>query len=176
MAAPTTESVLSRVVIRSAEPDDARGIIDLMKELALEPGINLSYIYEEADVPLEKEQDRIRSLEDSLHIVVEDRGEIVGELSLNKDRWALTGHIAYLGMLLRKRYRNQGLGTEMLRHGIEWASRNRRIQKIELEVFARNHPAIHLYEKFGFEIEGRKRNAIYRDGEYLDMLIMGLML
>ena len=63
----------------------------------------------------------------------------------------------------------------MMRQAVEWA-REAGVKRIELEVFARNAPAIYLYEKFGFEIEGKRRKSIYKRGEYLDTLIMGLLL
>ncbi len=47
---------------------------------------------------------------------------------------------------------------------------------IYLHVYARNTRGIHVYEKFGFQVEGRRRAAIYQDGEYLDDLVMGLWL
>ena len=33
-----------------------------------------------------------------------------------------------------------------------------------------------IYEKLGFVVEGCRRQAIYRDGEYLDDLMMALLL
>jgi len=33
-----------------------------------------------------------------------------------------------------------------------------------------------LYEKFGFQLEGRRRQAIYQNGQHRDDLIMGLLL
>ena len=41
-----------------------------------------------------------------------------------------------------------------------------------LRVYADNAPAIALYEKFGFEIEGTHRRFAYRNGEYVDAHIM----
>ncbi len=59
---------------------------------------------------------------------------------------------------------------------IEWAQKTGAISRIELSVFERNQKAIRLYEKFGFVVEGKRLNAIYRDGEYLDNYLMALLL
>ena len=46
------------------------------------------------------------------------------------------------------------------------------LRRIELTVNADNYGAIHLYERFGFEIEGTKRGDILRDGALVDCLMM----
>ena len=35
-----------------------------------------------------------------------------------------------------------------------------------------NEPAIRLYRKFGFEVEGTLRELAYRDGRYVDGFLM----
>jgi RimJ/RimL family protein N-acetyltransferase len=47
--------------------------------------------------------------------------------------------------------------------------------RIELEVLANNEPAITLYQKLGFKQEGIKRQVIYRNGEYIDSIIMSVL-
>ena len=39
-------------------------------------------------------------------------------------------------------------------------------------MFAGNAPAIRLYERHGFAVEGRKAKAALTDGAYVDMLSM----
>lgn len=45
--------------------------------------------------------------------------------------------------------------------------------RVELTVFVDNEKAIKLYEKCGFEIEGMKKKAGIRNGEYVDEYMMG---
>jgi RimJ/RimL family protein N-acetyltransferase len=46
-----------------------------------------------------------------------------------------------------------------------------------LTVVADNKPAINLYKKFGFKIEGVKRDVYFgEDGKYHDEIVMGLIL
>ena len=47
---------------------------------------------------------------------------------------------------------------------------------MELEVFAENGRAIHLYEACLFEVEGRKRRGVCKDGRYIDVLVMARLL
>ena len=70
---------------------------------------------------------------------------------------------------------NQGYGTEtarlILKHGFDTLNLNR----ISLQVFATNPRAIRAYEKAGFVLEGRLRQAEFIDGQYVDMLLMSVL-
>jgi RimJ/RimL family protein N-acetyltransferase len=46
---------------------------------------------------------------------------------------------------------------------------------VGLSVFAFNERAIRSYEKAGFRVEGRLREAISRDGRYWDEIQMGVL-
>lgn len=60
----------------------------------------------------------------------------------------------------------------MLSVMLDWADKNE-FKKITLEVDDINEKAIKLYQKFGFEIEGKLKNDKYLgNGEYRDSLIM----
>ena len=49
----------------------------------------------------------------------------------------------------------------------DYADRWAGVLRLELTVFVDNTPAIALYRKFGFEIEGTNRAFALRDGTYL---------
>jgi RimJ/RimL family protein N-acetyltransferase len=74
-----------------------------------------------------------------------------------------------------KGYWNQGYGTEAVRllcqHGFETLNLNR----ILLRVLETNPRAIHAYEKAGFTHEVRMRQAEFRHGKYIDMLVMSIL-
>jgi putative acetyltransferase len=46
------------------------------------------------------------------------------------------------------------------------------LTRLELEVYTDNEPAIRLYKKFGFTIEGTLLGFAYRDGQYVDTYMM----
>jgi len=48
------------------------------------------------------------------------------------------------------------------------------LQKILLEVLTENSPALKLYLKLGFEIEGTLKKQFYIDGNYKDVYILSL--
>ena len=85
-------------------------------------------------------------------------------------------HSAEVGIMLgNKSIWNQGYGTKVMRlllkHGFETLNLNR----IQLHVYEANRWAIRTYEKIGFIHEGRKRQALYKNGKYQDILIMSVL-
>ena len=84
-------------------------------------------------------------------------------------------HVGRLGMGLRKPYRGRGIGNQLIMECIRLA-KNHGLEKVELEVFSDNLPAIRLYLKQGFIEEGRRIRARKLDGHYQDVILMGLQL
>jgi RimJ/RimL family protein N-acetyltransferase len=98
----------------------------------------------------------------------------VGSVGLHQIEW--TNRCAEFGIVIGdKTFWNNGYGAEAtrltLQHGFETLNLNR----IYLYVFETNPRAIHIYEKIGFVNEGRLRQAIYRNGRYLDALLMSML-
>lgn len=71
--------------------------------------------------------------------------------------------------------RDKGIGSfavhEMLRH----AFNNLNLQRVELTVLDSNERAKHVYEKNGFKLEGVKRSALYKNGQFVDMLMYAIL-
>jgi len=49
------------------------------------------------------------------------------------------------------------------------------LHRVQLEVYDFNPRAMRCYEKCGFQVEGRQREALFRNGSYHDILIMGIL-
>ncbi|NNM31356.1 MAG: GNAT family N-acetyltransferase, partial [Akkermansiaceae bacterium] len=62
----------------------------------------------------------------------------------------------------------QGAGNALMAAAIDLADNWLRIVRLELTVFTDNEPAIALYRKWGFEIEGTHRKYGLRAGELVD--------
>lgn len=78
-------------------------------------------------------------------------------------------------MLGDKNSWGKGLGTtitrEVVRYGFDWLKLNR----IELSVLTTNPRAMHIYSSIGFNQEGVKRQAQYKNGQYLDVQLMAIL-
>jgi diamine N-acetyltransferase len=96
--------------------------------------------------------------------------------SIGLDQIERTNRAAEFGILIGdKSFWNSGYGTEAtrltLKHGFETLNLNR----IYLYVFETNPGAIRAYEKAGFVHEGKLRQSMYRNGRYLDTLLMSIL-
>ena len=58
---------------------------------------------------------------------------------------------------------------------ISWTEAYPAIHHLELEVFTDNFRAISLYLKLGFVVEGTKRKACRKHGEFKDSYMMALL-
>jgi len=167
------------LMIRKVRLDDAEQIIQYVRNLTEEPDINILLSPGEFTLTIEQEQERLSDFtnsDNSIYLVAEIDTKIIGILTCKGGTRRAVRHAASLSISVAKEWRNQGIGNLLLSRAIEWAKSTGIISRIELDVFTRNQPAIHLYQKFGFVIEGQRHNAIYRDGKYYDNMLMALLL
>jgi diamine N-acetyltransferase len=71
--------------------------------------------------------------------------------------------------------RGQGYGPEALRLAVGFCWRELNLQRLCLTVLGNNPWAQHVYEKAGFEVEGRLRRATFVDGQFHDVIVMGML-
>ncbi len=106
---------------------------------------------------------------------------------LHEDTWKMVGNCGFFNIDWRcrsaevgifigdKAVWNQGYGTQamrlMLKHGFD----NLNLNRIQLDVYETNPRAIRAYEKAGYTLEGRKRQAMVKGGMYIDVLIMSIL-
>ncbi|MDQ3929987.1 MAG: GNAT family N-acetyltransferase [Chloroflexota bacterium] len=167
-----------QVVIREARPDDAAQMIAHMQTLAEEPDSMIVTGPGEFTLTVEEERAILEAdakSDNSVFMVAEANGQIIGLLDCSGGKRKANRHSTYLGISIRKEWRGQGVGTALMVAAIEWARGTGIITRMELEVFAHNARAIHVYEKCGFQVEGTRRKAFYRDGQYIDSITMALL-
>jgi putative acetyltransferase len=158
--------------VRRAEPADADALVDLAERVGSEEGrwILTSSSWRSAG----EERRYLKAVQrhaDAAVFVVEDDGRIVGRLSLARDPHPSSQHVADLGLMVSAGHRRRGIGKALLEQAVRWA-RESGVRKLELHVFPWNEPALRLYESFGFEREGLRRDHYARDGEYVDAVLM----
>jgi RimJ/RimL family protein N-acetyltransferase len=70
---------------------------------------------------------------------------------------------------------NHGYGTETVRLLVQHGFNTLNLNRIYLRVLDNNPRAIRAYEKAGFTYEGRQRQAEFKDGKYVDLLVMSIL-
>ncbi|MBK7844129.1 MAG: GNAT family N-acetyltransferase [Bdellovibrionales bacterium] len=166
----------AEIIVRSATKQDAPAILDLSKGVIGEEVYQLTS-GAEFKMTIDAEEKWIEShLSNPNHIILvaEMNSKIVGLLDFSNGHRHRIAHTGEFGMSVEKSVRDQGIGSLLLQVLIEWATQNKTIEKIGLNVHSNNERAIALYKKMGFEIEGvRKRDLKYGDGQYIDTTVMG---
>ena len=163
---------MSDYTVRRAAPGDAGALVELGRAVSSEPE---AWLITEADWrEVGDERRYLRAVRRSPHAAVyvaENDDGIVARLSLARDSHPASPHVADLGLMVAAAYRRRGIGRSLLEHAVEWARENG-VEKLELHVFPHNEPAIRLYEQFGFEREGLRRNHFRRGGRLVDAVLM----
>ena len=109
----------------------------------------------------------------SLVAVVKETQKVVGLIGLFRITRPRRSHVGQIGMAVHDDYHNQGIGSKMMEAILNLADNWLNLKRLELEVYVDNKGAIHLYEKYGFVIEGTLRKFAFRDGDYVDAYEMG---
>lgn len=161
------------VTLREAAPDDAAGVLDLIDSVARERRWLLNT---EAYWSVAAQRQTLLNVRQSGGVTIvaaTEDGRLVGWLDLSRPVTELVRHTATLGVGVLAPYRGAGLGHALMHAAFE-AGRARGIEKLELTVRSTNTRAIALYERLGWQHEGRSLRAFKQDGAYEDRLYMGL--
>lgn len=100
--------------------------------------------------------------------------DMVGCCEIQRFTSESRGHSGGLAMAVLKAWRGRSLGSELLKTTLTLAFAEG-LERLDLQVRADNIVARRLYEKFGFEVEGRSRAALKVDGVAIDLIGMGLL-
>ncbi len=107
-----------------------------------------------------------------IRYVAQVDGKVVGMGSLYQAQNSRAHHCANLGMMVHPHYWGMGIGSKLMAQLMDSADNWLNLQRVELEVNRDNPPAIALYHKFGFVIEGTHQYHSYGDGRMADSYFM----
>lgn len=166
--------------IREATTADAEDMLKYAMDLFAEPDLDLPVAPGEFQLSVEDERAVIARHHDQPNSVfllaLDPVGALIGMLNCQGSGLIALRHSCELHISVSRSYWGQGVGTALMAAALKWAKDTRLVTRIELKVYERNHTAIHLYRKLGFEVEGRRRRAVYQENQYLDDLVMALLL
>ena len=99
------------------------------------------------------------------------RGEIAGHVDLRAHPDPFTGHRCQLGMGVQRDHRRLGLAGRLLAHATQWAAAQG-LKWIDLQVLSANEPAVALYRREGFLMQGGRPDMFVIEGVSLGEIWM----
>lgn len=153
--------------IRIATSTDAEAITAAEAETQRTPGLLVGH---PGEIPVEAYRAKIAKLAtEGCYIVAEENGSPVGHAFLDPLPMRANAHVFTLTIAVHPGHVERGIGRAMLEHLLDWAQRDARVEKVELNVRAGNLRAWRLYHRCGFVEEARFRRRVRRtDGVYED--------
>ncbi len=105
----------------------------------------------------------------AFQIVRRTDGRLVGGLGLHRlDNPAGTAEVGYL---LAREFRGQGYATEAVGGLVRLAFGPLGFHRLIAHVFVGNRPSERVLERSGFRREGRLREAVRKDGRWIDVIL-----
>lgn len=164
------------IVVREVRKEDAPKLLEYLDQVSGESDF-LTFGSGEFELSVAEEEQFIENIlkrDNSLFIVAEDKGKIVGNLAFSAGTRKRRAHVGEFGISVIKEYWGQGVGEELIAHLLTWSRGSNKIRKIDLEVRTDNVRAIKLYKKMGFVEEGLRKRALFVNNKFYDTLMMGL--
>lgn len=107
-------------------------------------------------------------------IVKLDDDELIGNCGLKEI--SAVNRTATLGIFIgEKEERSKGYGLEAIKLLLDYGFNYLNLHEINLDVYSFNERAIKCYEKVGFKEYGRRRESVYVNGKYYDVISMDIL-
>jgi RimJ/RimL family protein N-acetyltransferase len=164
------------VLLRPVGVADVPGLLEMLRDPE-SMRLTGSLVGDDPDVGIAEDWYATRGdHDDRLDLAIVDRagGGYVGEVVLNEFS-AANRSCSFRICLVGPRVFGRGFGTEATRLILAHAFETVGVNRVELEVYAFNPRARHVYEAVGFVHEGTKRQTLNWDGEWVDAEVMGML-
>jgi diamine N-acetyltransferase len=113
------------------------------------------------------------SHEVNLAICIMATRQHIGNLYIQNIDWVARN--AYLGILIGEPgERGKGYGTAAVCLAVSYAFRDLGLNRLCCDVLEENQPSRKLFEKCGFTLEGKMRQHVFKNGQFKDVVFMGI--
>ena len=165
---------IGRWQVRSFRPEDAEALARNANNRNVSRNMRdtFPYPYELSDAHEWIEFAATQSPE--THFAIADENDLVGGIGImmQSDVNRLSAEIGYW---LGEPHWGQGVATAALRAVTEWAFDEFDLVRLYGEVFEWNPASGRVLEKAGYELEGRLRRSIVKDGQIIDALLYAMV-
>lgn len=114
------------------------------------------------------------SSDEHRYMILNENQEPIGTLGFREVNFSARSAAIFI-VLGEKEYWGKGYGTDALQVLIEFLFYQWNFHRLSLDTWDGNIRAIKAYEKLGFKVEGRLRQARFVIGKYQDAIVMGLL-
>jgi len=113
---------------------------------------------------------------DGLFYAIADKGSsrYIGGIDLTSIDW-IAGNAVLSLVVGAETDRNHGYGGEAVDLLLGYAFRNMGLHRVTLNVCEQNEAAVRCYIRNGFQVEGRRRDEVFLNGTYYDLIQMGIL-
>lgn len=108
-------------------------------------------------------------------IAAEENGLLVGYLVAYGRTAPRVSHVVTVAVGILQSHTGRGIGGRLFACLEVWARENG-VHRIDLTVMTDNEPALKLYTRLGFNMEGRKRDSMKFGDRYIDEFYMSKLL
>ncbi len=167
---------LRKVVLRTPRWEDLDDLLELINSLVDEKAdiIRAEKVLRDDEIDWLSGVLRRLEKDEVVYILAEVDGEVIASSEIAR-RGGYEEHVGVLGIVIKKGFRDLGIGTEIIRALIEQGGAWK-LKVLTLSLFASNKRAFHVYEKVGFVETGRVPKKFFRSGKYIDEIIMTKLL
>lgn len=113
------------------------------------------------------------SMPSSMVFRIDHEDKLIGEIGFRTIKWF--NRKAEISIWISPEHQGKGYGRQALLMLMKFAFRTMNLYRLEAEVIDYNDRGKSLFEKAGFVLEGRLREAKYNDGRYHDVLRYGML-
>jgi diamine N-acetyltransferase len=165
--------IAEKIYLRPLEVADAATIVPWFND----PDVT-RYLLRHQPMSLHGEEEFLRRVPANesdvvLGIVLKENDQLIGTVGLHPE---FRCRSARFGIVLgEKSSWDKGHGTAVTRLIVAYAFDTLNMNRVWLHVYEYNPRGQRVYEKVGFQVEGRLRQETYRDGRYWDVIAMGLL-
>ena len=133
------------------------------------------YSNEHADAWIQKRIEHTRAVGKEVSFAIRDsQDKLIGAVGADNLEPGTT-HKAEIGYWLARPFWGQGIMTDAVRAYVRYAFSELQVTRLVAHVFELNTPSARVLEKNGFQLEGRFRKHLMKDGKLLDARFYGLL-
>jgi diamine N-acetyltransferase len=105
--------------------------------------------------------------------IINEKDVLVGFITYKESNYC--NNVYSIGITIGSKYWERGYGQDAIKTLLKYLFGELNAIRVELEVIKCNLRAINCYKKCGFVEDGIKISKVYIEGQYVDILIMGII-